>query len=65
MGGSPLRPACIVVEGSTFHKSEVYQARIRHYLDLYAVETCGRSYRFMSVDQANLRGSAVAALLKV
>ena len=64
MGKSPLRPACIVAEGSTFHKSAVYQQKIIHYMDLYAVLEHGRHYRFITVDQANMQGAAVAALLK-
>lgn len=64
MGRSPLRPGCIVAEGSTFLKGEVYQQRIRRYMDLYAREWNGRHFRFISVDQANMQGAAVAALLK-
>lgn len=64
MGRSADRPACIVAEGSTFQKSSVYQEKIRFYMRTLATEECGRYFRFRSFPDNNLKGAAVAALLK-
>lgn len=64
MGRSAISPACIVVEGSTFHKSRVYQEKISYYMRSLATESCGRHFRFRSFPDNNLKGSAVAVLLK-
>lgn len=64
MGKRPTRPACIVVEGSTFQKAVVYQRKIYFYMRVLAEDTYGRYFRFRSFSDNNLKGAAVAALLK-
>ena len=63
MGRDPLHPACIVVEGSTFHKAAIYQEKIRYHLKNLAEYRYHRYFRFLSVSDSNLKGAAVAALL--
>lgn len=64
MGRSPEKPACIVVEGSTFQKASAYQEKIRFHMRALATDKYGRYFRFRSFPDNNLRGAAVAALLK-
>lgn len=64
MGRSATKPACIVVEGSTFQKAAVYQDKIRYNMRKLATEDCRRYFRFRSFPDNNLKGAAVAALLK-
>ena len=56
------KPACIVAEGSTFWKCEVYRKSIDAYLKALATEQRGRRYVFRTADNANLLGAAAAAL---
>lgn len=64
MGRSPEKPACIVVEGSTFQKASAYQEKIRFHMRALATDKYGKYFRFRSFPDNNLRGAAVAALLK-
>lgn len=64
MGRSAAKPACIVVEGSTFQKAAAYQEKIRYHMRKLATEEYGRYFRFRSFPDNNLKGAAVAALLK-
>jgi len=56
-------PVCIVVEGSTFYKSVLLRPHLEAVLDEYVVETLGRHYAFLKPENANLLGTAAAALL--
>ena len=64
IGKTPEKPTCIVVEGSTFQKSPVYQQKIRRYLDEFCSNVHHRYYAFTSVKDANILGAAVAAMLR-
>ena len=62
MGRDSLKPACIIAEGSTFVKSDVYQSKILKYAKALA-ETYGRYFVVLSYEDVNLKGAATAALL--
>ena len=62
-GKSPDRPACIVVEGSTFYKSVLLRPHLAAVLDEVLVGKLGRHYTFLKPENANLLGTAAAALL--
>lgn len=63
MGRSPVRPTCIVAEGSTLLKSAVYQRKLQYHMHRFATQACGRYFRFRSVPDVNLKGAAAAVLL--
>lgn len=64
MGRSADRPAAIVTEGSTFHKFRRYRERIGAQMEALCGHVHGRSWRFVSAENANLYGAAAAALLR-
>lgn len=57
------RPACIVAEGSTFYKGHLFRGKLERVCDEYITGVLGRHYAFRQVADANLVGTAVAALL--
>lgn len=63
MGKFVHRPACAVVEGSTFHKGYLFQDKLKRICHDYITKELGRHLVFRQVDQANLLGTAAAALL--
>lgn len=62
-GKSPLRPFCVVAEGSTFHKSLLFREKLDKYVKDYIEVTLSRFIVFKQVENATLTGAAMAALL--
>lgn len=59
------RPTCIVAEGSTFYKGYLFRGKLERLCAQYFTGVLGRSYAFRQVADANLIGTAAAALLPV
>lgn len=57
------RPACIVAEGSTFYKGYLFRGKLERCCAEYINGRLGRHYAFRQVHDANLVGTAAAALL--
>ena len=57
------RPACVVAEGSTFHKGYLFRGKLEGLCGSYITGTLGRHMVFRQVADANLVGTAAAALL--
>ena len=57
------RPACIVAEGSTFYKGHLFRGKLERLCAEYITGRLGRYYAFRQVADANLIGTAAAALL--
>lgn len=62
-GARIQRPVCIVAEGSTFHKGYLFRGKLERICAEYITDKLGRHYAFRQVDDANLIGTAAAALL--
>ncbi|MDO4565880.1 MAG: hypothetical protein Q4B42_00980 [Oscillospiraceae bacterium] len=63
VGKTPERPACVCVEGTTFHKSENLRALINECVEGYIKGERGRWLEFVKIENATLAGTAVAAAL--
>lgn len=63
LGREARKPACIVVEGSTFYKSKLLRPHLEAAMEEYARKELGRHYAFLKPENANLIGTAAAALL--
>ena len=63
LGRDPARPACIVAEGSTLYKSKLLLPHLETVLDTYVRGQLGLSCAFLRPENANLVGTAAAALL--
>lgn len=61
-GTSPLKPVCVAIEGTTYMKNEIFRQKIRAHLIDYTERVRGYYCRVVSTDEANLVGSAVAAM---
>ena len=61
-GLNPLKPVAIAVEGTTYAKNELLRQKIRSYLISYTEKQRGYYCRVFSTEDANLVGSAVAAM---
>ena len=57
------RPACVVAEGSTFYKGHLFRGKLERLCGSYITGTLGRHLVFRQVADANLVGTAAAALL--
>lgn len=57
------RPTCIVAEGSTFYKGHLFRGKLERVCAQYITGRLGRHYAFRQVSDANLLGTAAAALL--
>ena len=57
------RPACIVAEGSTFYKGQLFKGKLERIAAEYITGTLGRYFVFRRTEDANLIGTAAAALL--
>ena len=57
------RPACVVAEGSTFYKGYLFQGKLEGLCGSYITGVLGRHMVFRQVADANLVGTAAAALL--
>lgn len=62
-GRDPARPACIVVEGSTFYKSKLLRPHLEAVMEEFVRGRLGRHWHFLKPENANLIGTAAAALL--
>ena len=62
-GKDPARPACIVVEGSTFYKSRLLRPHLETVMEEFIRGRLGRHWDFLKPENANLIGTAAAALL--
>jgi len=61
-GTDPIKPVCIAIEGTTFMKNETFRQKIRGHLIHYTERVRGYHCRVMNTEEANLVGSAVAAM---
>jgi hexokinase len=64
-GQDPCRPVCITADGSTFYKLKNFKSKLEHYLKVYMNDELGLYCEFVEVENANLTGSAIAALAKL
>jgi hexokinase len=64
-GQDPCRPVCITADGSTFYKLKNFRSKLEHYLKEYMNDELGLYCEFVEVENANLTGSAIAALAKL
>ena len=64
-GNDPCRPVCITADGSTFYKTKNFKSRVEHYMKIYLNDELGLYHEFVEVKNANLTGSAIAALAKL
>lgn len=60
----PDRPVAIVAEGTTFFKLKGYKEKLDYYMKAYLNKEEKRYYEFVSGEDLNLIGTALAALLK-
>lgn len=61
-GKNPIRPICIIAEGTTFYHLTSFRQRIEYYLRQYLVEKKNIFYEIINVDNATLIGAAIAGL---
>lgn len=61
-GKSPIRPICIVAEGTTFYHFSSLRQRVECYLKHYLTERKGVHYEIINVKNATLIGAAIAGL---
>jgi len=61
-GKDPCRPVCITADGSTFYKLKNFRSKLDHYLKIHLNDELGLYCEFVEVENANLTGSAIAAL---
>jgi hexokinase len=61
-GKSPIRPICIVAEGTTFYHLTSLGQRVECYLKHYLTEKKGVHYEIINVKNATLIGAAIAGL---
>lgn len=59
-GASPLHPACVNIDGSTFYKTHAYARRVFQHLDRILLRR-ERHYLHTHVDNAPVIGAAIAA----
>lgn len=64
-GQDPCRPVCITADGSNFYKLKNFRTKLECYLKKYLNDDLNLYYEFVKVDNANLTGSAIAALAKL
>lgn len=61
-GRDPIKPVCVAIEGTTYQKNEIFRQKIRSHLIQYTERQRGYYCRVMNTEEANLVGSAVAAM---
>ena len=64
-GQDPCRPVCITADGSTFYKLKGFRSKLEHYMKVYLVDKLNLYYEFVEADNANLTGTAIAALTRL
>lgn len=57
-------PAHVVAEGSTFWKNHVLRGKIEAHAEQFILDRLGRRCTFVSADNPNLTGAALAALMR-
>ncbi|MDD2955894.1 MAG: hypothetical protein PHD67_06225 [Oscillospiraceae bacterium] len=62
-GKSPLKPVCVAAEGTTFYKSKLFRGKLDYYIRSFLNDKHGLYCEFVKAENANLVGSAIAALL--
>ncbi len=62
-GKSPVKPVCVLCEGTTFLKTHNLKNRVIGYLNTVLTEQRGIWYELVSMDNAVTLGSAVAGLI--
>lgn len=62
-GRDPQRPVCVCAEGTMFYKSALLRPKLDEMIKKYLNEQRGLYLEFVSVDDATIIGSAMAALL--
>lgn len=63
IGHNPEKPVCIAAEGTTFYKSNLFQAKLESCLQEFIRSGTGPYYEFVKGENVTLVGSAMAALL--
>lgn len=61
-GTDPLLPVCVAIEGTTYQKNDRFRQKILSHLTQYTERERGYHCRVMNTEEANLVGSAVAAM---
>jgi len=62
-GQSPLKPVCVVAEGTFFTKARTFRAKFDAYVKCFLGDEMGRYIELVSVQNATLTGSAAAVLI--
>ncbi|MCI0498086.1 MAG: hypothetical protein L0Y36_00190 [Planctomycetales bacterium] len=62
MGTDPIRPICIVAEGTTFYQMKTLKTRVEFYLKQYLEDKRGIYTEIIDVENATLIGAAIAGL---
>ena len=61
--GAGMKPYCNVADGSTFYKTLLFRPKLARYMEEIAGKQYGLQYRFLKVEDENISGGAVAALI--
>ena len=64
-GQDPSCPVCITADGSLFYKYKNFKRKLEYYMEEHLVKGLQLYYEFVEADNANLTGSAIAALAKL
>lgn len=62
-GKNPVQPLAITVEGTTFYKSDLLRDKIKAHVKSFINEKHGYYNIFLRVENANIKGSALASLM--
>jgi len=62
-GDGTEKPVCIAVDGSLYKKSRLFKPFLDDMMAVYAGEILGRSYEFVTADEATILGTAAGVLL--
>lgn len=62
-GDGETKPVCIAVDGSLYKKSRLFRPMLEDCMAVYAEEIMGRKYKFVTVDEATIVGTAAGTLL--
>ena len=63
VGKNPVKPLAITIEGSTYYRSRLFREKLNAHLKSYTAEKYEYYSAFLRVENANIIGSALAALL--
>lgn len=62
-GFTPVKPLAITMEGTTYQKSKMFRSKLNYYVKKIINDEMHYYNTFMHVEDANLIGSAIAALM--